>query len=412
MRFRQYEMPKGTCYMNIALYDGEIPTSGDGDFGGAISFIEERDIPIRNFIEGCVIENNYSTGFAACGGQRWIIKGNTWRKNTGRMPGCDIDWEDGWNYMQCDMISDNEFLSYNNVITCAGMSGSVFYNNSFYGKSIFYAKSNFYSFVKNTVCKDEEKIKGSCGNVDFGTRSDIWIYDNTFTGGGSITNSKAHSNGEYRINYINNHFSGGTNLTAVQNEYISGCDFTGNAGVVSDNIKNSTFTNCSSVRLKGTLTDCTLNNVSIYAANSEYINLKKCDLTDVNFPTGAHKVQSILLEDCNIKFKNYTSFIGYDKFKPNIVVRNSVLDLSEVNNEFNLVNAYSVEDIAASYQFSNNKVIKPISLVGYILKASWVRENTVQNKLLITLQDTNLNELEDSNKKTGNFEVVRTTTGE
>ena len=36
---------------------------------------------------------------AACGGQRWIIRNNVFRRNGGRMPGCDIDWEDGLEYM-------------------------------------------------------------------------------------------------------------------------------------------------------------------------------------------------------------------------------------------------------------------------------------------------------------------------
>ncbi|MBQ5673688.1 MAG: hypothetical protein IIV45_01175, partial [Lachnospiraceae bacterium] len=408
MRFRQYEMPEGTCYINIALYDAEVPTSGNTDFGGAISLLEERDLPIRNFIEDCVIENNYSTGFAACGGQRWTIKGNTWRKNSGRMPGCDIDWEDGWNYMQCDMICDNEFLSYNNVITCAGMYSSVFYNNVFYGNNVFYAKSNYYSFVKNQVIKDEEKVTGSCGNVAFGTRSDIWIYDNTFTGGGSITNSRNHSTADYRINYIENHFSNGTTLTATGTEYITGCDFTGKVGIVSDNVQNSTISDCSYLTLKGTLKNCTLNNVSIYAGNSDHIKLLSCDMTDVSFPTGAHKVSTVLVDHCNIKFVDKNTFIGYDQYKPSVTVSNSVLDLSKVDRDFALVNAYSIENIVVNYLFKDNKVIKPDNLTGVILLASWIQDAS-KDKLTITLQNTNLDELTDCNKTTGNFVIIRDT---
>ena len=140
------------------------------------------------------------------------------------------------------------------------------------------------------------------------------------------------------------------------------------------------------------------------------MNLQSCDMTDVSLPTGAAAAKTVLVDDCNIKFENSATFIGYDKYKPSITVSNSVLDLSKVEGEFQLVNAWSVEDTEVNYLFSNNEVIKPESLTGYILYASWVREATAENKLTITFDGTNLDELTDCNKATGNFVIVRDTT--
>lgn len=407
MRFRQYEMPEGTCYMNIALYDSAVPTSGYSDFGGAISFIEERDMPIRNFIVDCKIENNYSTGFAACGGQRWIIKGNTWSKNGGRMPGCDIDWEDGWNYMQCDMISDNEFLSYNNVILCAGMYSSAFYNNKFYGVTCVYPKSNFYSFVQNSFIKDTEKVSNSTGKAGFGARSDIWLYNNTFQGG-VVSTEVNHSEANYRIRMIQNHFNSSMLVTNNRTD-VTECEFTGKGSVTTETVEKCTFKDCENLTVKGTIRNSKMENVNLNPANGEYMNILSCDLYDTNIPSTANKVYSILFEKCNMVFDKKHSFASTDKGIQNITVKDCKLEFKDGKEDFILFSGWDLNGSTTQALFENNTVIKPEGFHGLLINASWMGTADSENKFVLKLVNTNFDELEDANKASGNFEIIRET---
>ena len=405
MKFREYEMPEETCFINIAMYDSELPTSGDTDFGNSILMLEERDIPIRNFIVDCTIENNYSTGFAACGGQRWIIKGNSWKKNGGRMPGCDIDWEDGWNYMQCDMISDNEFLSYNNVITCAGMYSSAFHNNKFYGKSWIYPKSNFYSFVNNSFIKDTEKVASSTGSVNFGSRSDVWIANNHFTGG-VIGNEVNHSNAEYRIRYVKNDFNG-TSLNTNSRTDVYECSFTGKNGIKTETLTNCTFKDCENLTVGGTIRNCTLENVNLYPASGDYMKILSCNLYDTNIPSTANTVNHVLFDKCNITFDQKHSFMPTDKGLKEITVKDSTLEFKDANEKFVLFTGWDLTGSSTQALFQDNVVIKPNGFHGLLINASWMGQNTAENKFVLKLVNTNFDELEDANKINGNFEIIR-----
>ena len=414
MRFRQYEMPEGTCYMNIALYDSEVPKSGNTDFNGAISLIEERDLPIRNFIEDCVIENNYSTGFAACGGQRWSIKGNTWKSNGGRMPGCDIDWEDGWNYMQCDMISENQFMSYNNVITCAGMYSSVFNNNKFYGVSTIYAKSNFYSFVNNQFIKDTDVVANSAGKVSFGARSDVWLYNNTFAGG-VVSTQVNHSEADYCINMIGNHFTSGLSdgktvagsLVTGARTYVTDCDFTGKMAVTSDEVSNCTFKDCENLTVKGTVKDSKMENVVLFPGNGDYMNIISSDLYDVTVPETANKVNSVLFDKCNIIFEKKTSFLPTSTGIKTFTISNSNIEFKNGQDTFMLFSGWNLTGSTTEAVFKNNKVTKAEGFHGVLINAAWMGDSTSESKFVLKLINTNFDELTDSNKTTGNFQIIR-----
>ncbi len=178
LRYRQYALPKNAVYMQVTLYQDAVPARGVADFGDAVAFVENRAIPVRNYMIGCTIEDNYSCGFAACGGQEWLIKDNTFRRNGGRMPGCDIDWEDGWEYMQGDLIEGNRFESRINVITCAGI-GLVFANNTFSGESIFYGRTQEYSLLDNVFEKSQaegaHRVK-----VTMSSQADVYVVGGQF----------------------------------------------------------------------------------------------------------------------------------------------------------------------------------------------------------------------------------------
>ncbi len=178
IRFRQYALPEGAAYLHLAFYLSEVPANGNSDFGDAFAFVENRAMPVRNYIIDCTIEDNYSCGFAACGGQQWLIQNNTFRRNGGRMPGADIDWEDGWEYMQGDLVEGNRFESRTNVITCAG-SGLIFRSNTFRGSSIFYGRTQDYSLLENVFEKDGGD-NAFAVKLTLSSSSDIYCTGNRF----------------------------------------------------------------------------------------------------------------------------------------------------------------------------------------------------------------------------------------
>lgn len=128
LQFYNYPKPANARYAKIVIYQESPPTTGDADFGGAVAFIRTIGMPRDCFIRNCTFENNFSTGLALCGGQGWLIEGNTFSNNIGRMPGCDIDWEDGWEHMVGDVLKNNSFNSPIGVIMSAGASLAAFEN--------------------------------------------------------------------------------------------------------------------------------------------------------------------------------------------------------------------------------------------------------------------------------------------
>ena len=99
--------------------------------------------------------------------------------------------------------------------------------------------------------------------------------------------------------------------------------------------------------------------------------------------------------------------IGPSKVIPSITFTNNVFDLSKVEREFALVDAYGINGVAAEYLFKDNEVIKPEGLTGYVIKTSWVDSATAEKQLVIKFENTNFDELTDCNKTTGNFQIIR-----
>ena len=120
-----------------------------------------------------------------------------------------------------------------------------------------------------------------------------------------------------------------------------------------------------------------------------------------------HKADSVSVENCEIKFVENASLIGPSSVIPSMTFTNYVLDLSKVETEFVLVNAYSIGGVGAEYLFKDNEVIKPEALTGYVIKTSWIDSATAEKKLVIKFENTNFDELTDCNKTTGNFQIIR-----
>jgi hypothetical protein len=239
-RYRKYAIPAGAVSAHFSFYHPEVPQAGNSDFHGGFAFVHNPQIPDGNYIIDCVVEDNYSCGFAACGGQRWIIRNNVFRRNRGRMPGCDIDWEDGWEYMQGDLIEGNVFESGLNVITCAG-AGFVFRNNTFRGQTIFYGRTHHYSFIGNTVDAADTGFKAS---ISFSGQSDFYasgnVYRKAYVGLG-----REHANfpgADYHGRLVGEMFDASHAVGGAAMAEFTDCTFIGTSNILA--MSGATFDGC------------------------------------------------------------------------------------------------------------------------------------------------------------------------
>lgn len=198
LAYRKYRQPPHAAWAKIVLHWDAAITAGHPDFSNAIGFVTEFKPPTANFIRNCVIEDNYSCGFAACGGINWRIEGNTFRRNGGRAPGCDIDWEDGWEYSQDDVVRSNVFESPHGLIVCAGVN-HVFKNNVHKGKLVVYGRAQAMKFEGNTFGEEGKAIP-----TLFGSQTDTYICGNRFLGG-PVRFTKEHGEkARYEAIWVNN----------------------------------------------------------------------------------------------------------------------------------------------------------------------------------------------------------------
>ncbi|WP_368657359.1 chitobiase/beta-hexosaminidase C-terminal domain-containing protein [Metabacillus halosaccharovorans] len=198
LQYYNYLKPSNAKYAKIVIYQEAPPSSGDTDFNGAVAFIRTIGMPRNCYIINCTFEENYSTGLAMCGGQNWLIEGNIFSNNGGRIPGCDIDWEDGWEHMVGDVLKNNTFNSRLGVIFSAGGSLAAF-NNSFHQSTmtVWGRTQNFRIF--NNIFNG----KGSLTN-DFKTQGDSLLARNIFTSGATYSTSIQHTGANYKVHDIKN----------------------------------------------------------------------------------------------------------------------------------------------------------------------------------------------------------------
>jgi len=198
LQYYNYKKPTNAKYAKIVIYQEAPPSSGDTDFNGAVAFIRTIGMPRNCYIKNCNFEDNFSTGLAMCGGQGWLIEGNTFANNGGRMPGCDIDWEDGWEHMVGDILKNNTFNSRLGVIFSAGGSLAAF-NNTF-NQSTMTVWSRTQNFrVFNNIFNG----KGSLGN-DFKTQGDSVLARNIFRNGATYSTGIHHTGASYKVHDIFN----------------------------------------------------------------------------------------------------------------------------------------------------------------------------------------------------------------
>ncbi|MBO1512372.1 chitobiase/beta-hexosaminidase C-terminal domain-containing protein [Metabacillus bambusae] len=198
LQYYNYPKPPNAKYAKIVIYQEAPPSSGDNDFNGAVAFIRTMGMPRNCYIKNCTFEDNFSTGLAMCGGQNWLIEGNTFSNNGGRMPGCDIDWEDGWEHMVGDILKNNTFNSRLGVIFSAGGSLAAI-NNTFNRSTItVWSRTQNYRVFNNIF-----NGKGSLAN-DFKTQGDSVLARNIFTNTASYSTGILHTGAYYKVHDIFN----------------------------------------------------------------------------------------------------------------------------------------------------------------------------------------------------------------
>lgn len=196
-----YDMPQNAYFAKIVVYQKEAPTTGDIDYKGAVAFIRTLGIPRRCFIKDSILSDSWSTGLAMTGGQDWTISGNIFSGNGGRTPGCDIDWEDGWDAMVGDIVKDNTFNSTLGIVAAAGANLSIF--NSTFNKSYIYIWSrtqNWRIFGNSFNGK-----AGNAGQFDIRleTQGDSYFAENILKEI-RYTSAKNDPIAEYDVHFINN----------------------------------------------------------------------------------------------------------------------------------------------------------------------------------------------------------------
>lgn len=202
LQYYNYSKPANARYAKIVIYQESPPTTGDADFGGAVAFMRTVGMPRDCFIKNCTFENNFSTGLALCGGQGWLIEGNTFSNNKGRMPGCDIDWEDGWEHMVGDMLKNNTFNSPIGVIMSAGASLAALENTFNRSALTVWARTQNWRIFNNFFNE-----KTSVASPSLSTQGDSVFARNILKKIPPYTTSTLHgASASYKVHDINNTF--------------------------------------------------------------------------------------------------------------------------------------------------------------------------------------------------------------
>ncbi|HCE43277.1 MAG TPA: hypothetical protein DET40_06995 [Lentisphaeria bacterium] len=365
---RKYSKPQNSKYVKVVLHWDTAITSGAADFRDSIGFFTDYRPPTKNYIRNCIIEDNFSTGMAACGGINWLIEGNTFRRNGGRMPGCDIDWEDGWEYSQDDIVRNNSFESRNGLIVCAGLN-HVFKNNVMKGNTTVYARSQYMKYAGNTFGEEGKTV-----NSGFGTQTDTYICDNTFNGGSAALSRTHEKEAKYTGIWKNNIFKD-TSLKTADSKIGS--------------ITNNTFTASEgkNVKVSGGALECKFEGGFVLGGG----DYEKCEFSNGTILTDAKETDRMLvLKEC--KMKN----IKFNAPHCNLTVtgcdwENSTGQLLELANSNGIPDVIKIENnrivIGSSESLiyawnigawngkklyiTNNKITVPANYNGFYLDAKW-----------------------------------------
>ena len=398
LRFRQYNKPENAYYAKFVFYNNYVPTSGNSDFNGAFAFVENFAHPIKNYIRNCVIEDNYSCGFAACGGQKWRIANNTWRRNAGRMPGCDIDWEDGWEYMQDDLIEGNSFESYNTCILCAG-AGQVFYNNKFNGIATVYGRSQYWSFIENIIEDTVGITSGNGAKLSLGSSTDCYLENNIYNKS-SIAWGANHgvSQSSYDLYVKNEKFTDSnvlnSNIRSIKYSYFKGSNFSLCATkVIKCNLESgivSTNSNFSNSNLKS---------ITIRPAKDSQVIFGKCNLINCSIEP-MYNCKDVLIKDSIITREKVGNIIAPSSNSTGgVEVTDSNFIFEKIDDYHYIVGGWNATGCSAVYTFNNCKMTLYDGFKGYLIKCSWYADGATTTHVTLNFNNTDVSKFEKTDAK-------------
>lgn len=404
LRFRRYSKPENAYYAKFVFYSNVVPTSGNTDFNGAFAFVENFEQPIKNFIKNCIIEDNYSCGFAACGGQKWRIENNIWRRNAGRMPGCDIDWEDGWEYMQDDLVEGNSFESYNNIILCAG-AGQVYANNKFNGITTVYGRSQYWSFIDNTIQDTTGITNGNGAKLSLGSSTDVYIEGNKYNKSSMVWSANHGLSAYYEI-YIKNEDFDNSNILNGGIRNVRYSRFTGssfslysvnvfkcelNTGLVTTNSKFS-YSNIKSISMRPTKdSNVTIDNSYLYNFRIEPM----VEFNDVVIN------DSVIIRDAIGELMSTSS-----NSTGGVIVNKCVFKFNVLSDYHYLIGGWNASGCVANYAFNNCIIEVGNGFKGYLVSCSWYPSSTDTNHITLNFNNTNVSMFEKINSRGLNSNVV------
>ena len=310
MRHSRIELPEGTCYLRICcpMLPGEEISAGNSDFNGCVFAIKFIDFAEHCKVKGCTIHDNYSCGIALTGNSIYI-EDNNFYNNIGRMPWCDIDSEDGWQFMQNIVIRNNTFGSYYGLILCAGIN-YIIKNNLFNGPITMYADCMWTKVYGNTF---NPKGYGS----SFGNSFDCYIVKNNFNGiGGLSANTKDSC--YFKVNYLDNNIYNGR-LTfgrnkgyVARNKFTGTLTLTGDSGALDSPDKND-ISEVTSIIIDGTVS---ASNLTLGANSSwEIMGNKKLTLNNCivyKQPWFYNNTGKVTFNNCTIYNSKVSSLYEYN----------------------------------------------------------------------------------------------------
>ena len=394
---RTYSRPKSSHYAKFVFHLGHIPTSGNTDFYGAVAFFENFNPPIKNYVKNCIIEDNYSCGFAICGGQKWIITDNIWRRNAGRMPGCDIDWEDGWEYMQGDLIENNSFESYNNCILCAG-SGNVYNNNRFAGQSQFWGRSQYWTFTNNILQKGEYTPRATLSSS-----SDCYLANNKFIESNFVY-GKNHSYGEYDC-YSNNEIFEKSNVLKGTFKTV-GSKFSLDCGFDSKEMEKCEITD--KLDLNGNMNNCTIKKSSIRPIDNSNVIINNTELYNCSFDLSKNS-KSVVFNNCKFVFEYAKYIIGLTSFAQSVEItfNNCIFEFKTVDEYYSLMGGWNCTDCTGICTFNKCVFKTEEGFKGYFTNYSWYPAKDNTKHITINFINTDASMFIPSPKETKSNIVIR-----
>ena len=150
-----------------------------------------------------------------------------------------------------------------------------------------------------------------------------------------------------------------------------------------------------------------MENVVLFPGNGDYMNIISSDLYDVTVPETANKVNSVLFDKCNIIFEKKTSFLPTSTGIKTFTISNSNIEFKNGQDSFMLFSGWNLTGSTTEAVFKNNKVTKAEGFHGVLINAAWMGDSSSESKFVLKLINTNFDELTDSNKTTGNFQIIR-----